>query len=62
MCLQESVAKFLLTRSINAEALVEIVFDASVPCLDLIERRSQVLRFHTKQILCYRGWPPAATK
>jgi hypothetical protein len=54
ICLKESVTKFLLTRSVDAESLIEIVFDASVLSLDLIERRSQVLRFHAQHILWYR--------
>ena len=54
VCLKESVTKFLLASSVDAESLVKIVFDASVLRLDLIERCLQVLRFHAQHILWYR--------
>jgi hypothetical protein len=36
--LKKSIAKFLLTRRINTESLVKIVFGASVLGLDLVKR------------------------
>src|SRR5271154_6601877 len=51
--LKKPITKFLLTRLVDAESLVKIVFDASVLSLDLIERRLQVLRFHTQNIPWY---------
>jgi hypothetical protein len=54
LLLKKSVTKFLLSRSVDAESLIKILFDASVLSPDLIERRIQVLRFHTQQVLWYR--------